>query len=250
MNVRESSESFAALFENAGGGKSVTSKRLRRGESVDVKEMGIGKDAVFVDVGGRQEGTIDRIELLSDKGDLMVEVGSSVNCVVTETGDRIKLSPSFVRKKSEHGTIEDEGETVMVPRASGGPLLVEGATVRGTVTGAERYGVFMQIEGTHGGKGRGLIPTAETATPRGADLRKLFATGSPIEAKIIKIEEDGKIRLSIKALGEDAERKQYEEYAGAESGTPKDEKQKGGGERIRGFGTLGDLLSKAQKKTK
>ncbi len=256
MGDSDPKESFAALFETtAGATRGKRSRRLSRGERLDVKVVEIGRDAVFLDIGEKQEGYIDKVDLLAPDGTLMAKVGSSISAVVADTdGERVRFSPVVVRRESEMSTIEDGGEVVNIPRAKAGPLLIEGARIRGSVTGVERYGIFVQIEGTHGSKGRGLVPTAETATPRGADLRKLFPVGTPLEAKILAIAEDGKIRLSIKALAEDDERREFQAYsakqeqpAGGAPG-PAGNKPAPKKEQVRGFGTLGDLLSKSNKK--
>jgi small subunit ribosomal protein S1 len=130
--------------------------------------------------------------------------------------------------------------------------VVQGARVKGKVTGVERYGVFVQIAGTHGRNGRGLVPSMETATPRGADLKKHFSVGQEVEAKILAVDETGKIRLSISALGADDERAMFEAFksTGTTGAAPAAGQQApGGGARKekpapRGFGTLGDMLGK------
>jgi predicted RNA-binding protein with RPS1 domain len=94
-----------------------------------------------------------------------------------------------------------------------------------------------------------LIPTAETATPRGADLHKAFPIDAEVEAKIVKIEEDGKIRLSISALKVDEERSQFESFA-------KDARSQGQNGALQNpkepppkkVGTLGLLLQKNLQK--
>jgi small subunit ribosomal protein S1 len=141
------------------------------------------------------------------------------------------------------------------------PLVVEGAHIKGTVTGIERYGVFVQIAGTQGRSGRGLIPTSESATPRGSDLKKHFAVGQEIEAKIVNIEPDGKIRLSVAAIARDEERSSFEKFkegaapeAAAEAtdkpaaDTKKKPQQPAKKPEPRNFGTFGDLLGKKIKK--
>jgi small subunit ribosomal protein S1 len=252
-------ESFAALFESSDGAKRKKS-RVKRGDRLDVKVVAITTNSVFVDLGSKEEGYFERIELLDARGNLTVEVGSVIGAVVAETdGERVKLSPVFVRQKSE-SVIDAGGETVSIPAGRGGPLIVEGAVVRGVVTGVERYGVFLQIEGTQGRNGRGLVPVAETGAPRGADLRKLFPEGGAHQAKILAIQEDGKIRLSMKAAREDEERRQFEEYArsgtiepAAEGGSPAAASAGGAPAKKppakpgpRNLGTLGDLLSKTK----
>jgi len=250
MSNADETESFAALFETVGKGKAA--KRARRGDRLDVHVVAIGKDAIFVDLGEKQEGYIDRSDMPTGDGAPKIEIGTTIAAIVAESdGERLRLTPVLVRVAAKPGEIDSDGEIVQIPRARGGPLLVEGAHVRGTVSGVERYGVFVQLEGTQGRGGRGLIPTAETATPRGADLKKLFPQGAPVEAKILAIQEDGKIRLSIKALESDAEKRDFTEYA---KGEASDVPAGGGGGKTgkapapRGFGTLGDLLSKSAPK--
>ena len=262
MGSADDKESFASLFESTEGAKRKRAQ-VRRGDRLDVKVVAISQTAVFVDLGGKEEGYFERVDLLDSRGNLTVEVGTSIGAVVAETdGERIRLSPVFVRNKTD-SVIGDGPEAVALPGKTG-PLLVEGSIVTGVVTGVERYGVFVQIDGTRGRNGRGLVPTAETGAPRGADLRKLFPDGAPCSAKILAIQEDGKIRLSIKAARDDEERRDFEEYARAEreggAAEPTDAAPPGaashkpipppkrGAPAPRNLGTLGDLLSRTAKK--
>jgi small subunit ribosomal protein S1 len=258
-------ESFAALFE-VEGGKSRRGERLRPGERLDVKVVAVGQSAVFADLGargGKLEGFFEKSDLSDKSGKVMVEIGSSIAAVVAHVDDvagQVRLTPVFVRRSND-AVDEGAGGEVRIPVSRSGPLLVEGAHVRGTVTGVERYGVFVQIEGTQGRSGRGLVPAAETGAPRGADLRKHFPPGAVLEAKIVAIADDGKIRLSVKALVEDAERANFEAYAGGDAAEAQAAPSESGGAgaaarsagkkpapkapAVRGFGTLGDLLGGA-----
>jgi small subunit ribosomal protein S1 len=249
-------DSFAALFETSQQGRA--RPRPRRGDRLEVRVVAFSRDAVFVDLGGKQEGFFDRVDLLAQDGSLMVKEGATVSAVVVDSdGERVKLSPVFVRTAPTESLIEDGDQVVAIPRAKSGPLLLEGAHVRGAITGIERYGVFVQIAGTQGRNGRGLVPTAETATPRGADLKKHFTVGQEVEAKILAIQEDGKIRLSFKALTLDAERADFEAFRGQSSATGNEAPSEGGEKPTKGgekperkkpepksFGTLGDLFKK------
>jgi len=252
-------ESFAALFEGSQTGR-VRPRRFRRGDRVDVKVVAVGRDAVFVDLGEKQEGFIDGAEVLGADGKFSVSVGTSLSCaVVRDDGERVQLSPIFVRTPVAESSIDvGGGETVSIPRARSGPLLIEGAHVRGTISGIERYGVFVQITGTQGRSGRGLVHVAETGAPRNADLNKLYTVGAEVEAKILAIQEDGKIRLSFKALSADAEREDFEAYNKTRDGgdqeatadVAKADGSKGKPPKPRPppvpktLGTLGDLLAK------
>lgn len=251
---QKSSESFASLFEQSAGAKQGKPRRFEVGEKLDVSIVAVTQQAVFADLGRKQEGFFERVEMCDGEGKLLVEVGSRVNAVVQsidgKTG-QVRLSPVFIRAKSEEpeGLSAPLGAAVLEASAPGkaAPVLVEGARVKGTVTGIERFGVFVQLAGTQGRSGRGLVPVSETGTPRGADLKKHFAAGQEIEVKILKIDESGKIRLSVSALKGDEERGEFEAYSKAE----RERAEKGAGpekrEVVRGFGTLGDLF---QKKTK
>lgn len=111
-----------------------------------------------------------------------------------------------------------------------GPSVTIGAIVQGTVDRIEPYGVFLQLDGTRGRVGRGLIPNAELGTPRGADTRKLFPIGTKLTAKVLETGE-GKLKLSLRAVKEDEERAQYDGYR---------EKAQSAGK----LGTFADLLNK------
>lgn len=84
-----------------------------------------------------------------------------------------------------------------------------GAVVTGAVERIETYGVFVQIDGTKGRAGRGLVPQAELGVPRGTDLRKAFPEGTKVTAKVLETGE-GRLRLSIKGAKDAEERADYE----------------------------------------
>ncbi|AGP36427.1 RNA-binding protein [Sorangium cellulosum] len=241
-----SKESFASLFEQSEGAGKQRRRQYHTGETVEVTVVAIAREAVFADLGGKQEGMFERAALIDGEGKLRVAVGSRVSAVVSgvDSGTgQVRLTPVVVRASDDGAS----SLSVASPAAGGAPLLVEGARVKGKVTGIERYGIFVQIAGTSGRSGRGLVPTAETATPRAADLKKHFTVGQEVEAKILSVDESGKIRLSISALRADEERGQFESYAKAErSGDAGDKGAKQ--PTPRNFGTLGDLLAKKVKR--
>ena len=107
---------------------------------------------------------------------------------------------------------------------------VRGAVVTATVEKHERFGVFAQIAGTQGRAGLGLVPQKELGLTRGVDVRKALPVGEEIRAKVIDATE-GRIRLSIRAALEDAERAVYDTYRHEQA-------------KNASMGTLGDLLKK------
>lgn len=110
--------------------------------------------------------------------------------------------------------------------------LVVGSVVKGTIERIENYGVFVQVAGAPGRSGRGLVPLSELGVPRGTDLRKTFAMGTEVTAKVLENAE-GKLKLSLRGAADDAERAEFEAVRG---GSP------------RSLGTLGDLFKNLKKK--
>lgn len=92
----------------------------------------------------------------------------------------------------------------------------------------ERFGIFVQVEGTTGRAGRGLVPMRELGVAEGTDVRKLYPEGKTFQAKVI---DTTKLALSVKAIAEDEERALVKSYQ---------EKTQAAG----GMGTFADLLGK------
>jgi small subunit ribosomal protein S1 len=92
-----------------------------------------------------------------------------------------------------------------------GPALAVGSVVSGAVDRIEPFGLFLQVDGTRGRAGRGLIPVAELGVQRGADHRKQFPVGTRLTAKVLETGE-GKLRLSVKAVQADQERAEFDGY--------------------------------------
>ncbi|MBK8259112.1 MAG: S1 RNA-binding domain-containing protein [Polyangiaceae bacterium] len=233
MSVPDSPrESFAALFESQA--QPQARKRYHTGENVEVTIVLVAREAVFADLGGKQEGMFELADLADENGVAQVKVGQRVMAQVSgvdrETG-QVRLKPVAI--KSEDG---DEAVAIATTKSSA-PLIMEGARVKGAVTGIERYGLFVQIAGTKDRAGRGLVPAQETGAPRNSDLKKLFAVGQELEVKILAVAPDGKIRMSIIALKADDEKADLTAYQKAE-----EKKRETENKPVRGFGTLGDLM--------
>ncbi len=211
-------ESFAALFEQSTRA-AAKPRRPRVGDEVEAAVIQVGKEAVFVELPGHAQAFFDALDLRGPDGAATVHPGDKIRARVADVSDegiRLELAES-VRVASEAG-----GEEPV--------KIVVGQQVSGVVDRVESYGVFLQIEGTKGRAGRGLIPVAEVGTPRGADLRKAFALGAKLHAKVVALE-DGKMRLSLKAVKDDEERKELDAF-----------REKDKGSETRGFGTLAGLL--------
>ena len=111
--------------------------------------------------------------------------------------------------------------------------VINGSVVKAKVVEIARWGVFVQVEGTSGRAGRGLIPHSELGTPHGADLRKLFPEGGEVTAKVLQ--GAPRLRLSIEAAKADAERAVFDQFKQEQAASAK-------------MGTFADLLRDKLKK--
>jgi small subunit ribosomal protein S1 len=142
-------------------------------------------------------------------------------------GERISLSVKALAPRPE-------APPDAPPRPAPPPPPRVGDLLEASVDRVEPYGVFVRFAG-----GRGLVPAAETGTPRGADLRKAFKQGAPLKVVVTAIDEQGRYRLSSSEAERAAERAEAEDYLAHSAPRPAG----------KGFGTLGDLLrAKLEKK--
>ncbi len=148
-----------------------------------------------------------------------VEVGQSLLVRVLSVDTQRKRIGLALASEGASVGAEDAGARVIV-----------GSIVEGVVEKVESWGVVVQLVGTKGRGGRASLPNAETATRPGADLRKEFPIGKKVTAKVLEAS-DSRVRISVKAAGEDAERAEFDGY-----------RQRRALEG--GMGTLGDLLKK------
>src|SRR5258706_15972107 len=111
-------ESFAALFESDAG-RTPTRRSFNVGEELDVIVVQVGRDAVFVELDGKQEGFIESKDLTGKGGELTVKIGSRVTARIVETGGRtgaVRLVPVFVRPPAS-----EEPDAVPTAAAAGAP---------------------------------------------------------------------------------------------------------------------------------
>jgi len=225
-------ESFAALFEQTGTA-APRARGPRIGDALEGVVVQVGKDAVFVDLDGRRQGFIEAVELRAPDGTMKATVGDRLRVRVVNVDDHgVRLAPTLEAAVAAGASVSLDG--------SNQPDAVKfavGQVVSGAVDRVESYGVFLQVEGTKGRAGRGLVPRSELGTARGADLRKTFPLGTKLKAKVLALEE-GKMRLSLTALKDDEERKEFEGFKGKDKQSP----------AASAFGTLGDLLRKRPSK--
>ena len=69
-----------------------------------------------------------------------------------------------------------------------------GSKVKGKVTGITNFGAFVELEN----KSTGLVHISEVADSYVKDINEHLSVGDEIQVKVINVEKDGKIGLSIK----------------------------------------------------
>lgn len=75
----------------------------------------------------------------------------------------------------------------------------EGAIYDGKVTGVKPYGVFVELV-----PGREGLCHVSEMLPKGLrDVEKKFSMGDPCKVKVLEIEDNGKLRLSMRAAAAD-----------------------------------------------
>ncbi len=140
-------------------------------------------------------------------------------------GDHVLVTVQSVDRERQRIALAPAPKGLEAGSKAPSTKLATGDVVDCIVERHERFGLFVQVKGTSGKAGRGLIPERETGTPQGTDFKKKFPIGSELKAKVI---DTGRLKLSIKALAEDEDRKVFEQY----------KKDKAG----KSLGTFGDLL--------
>src|SRR5260370_29257006 len=99
MADKPKGESFAALFESDSA-RTPKRRSFGVGEELDVVVVQLGRDAVFVELDGKQEGFIESKDLTNKDGELTAKVGSRITARVVETDGRegaVRLVPVYVR---------------------------------------------------------------------------------------------------------------------------------------------------------
>ena len=114
--------------------------------------------------------------------------------------------------------------------AAGGQRLSPGSAIEGTVERVESYGVFVKLSSG----ASALLPAAETGTPRGTDLSKLFPSGMVLALQVVGQDDRGRIRVSKVARERTDEQAEVAQYNRSQAQG--------------GFGTLGDLLNKHKRR--
>ncbi len=215
-----------SLEADAREGREATLRSLEVGKIMRGTVSGVRDFGAFVDLGGI-EGLIPASEIAHERVNVFerIAAGEPVDVQILEIKDddkgqkRITLSLKALLPAPEK------------PAPKPGTTLDIGSIVQGRVVRVESYGVFIQVNGTEGRDGRGLIPSAELDAPRGADLRKAFPENTVLTAKILE-NGGGRLKLSVRGAREALERADFDAHKDKAAASES-------------LGTFGDLLKKS-----
>ena len=128
-------EDFASIFGEFEKKQGMTSKKEpRTGDKVIGTVVSIQSDNIFIDLGSKTEGIVEREELTDDEGNLTVEVGDSIEIVVSgkdESSGTLMLGSRHARRM--HG-IEELRQA-----------FVDQHPVEGRVTGTIKGGLEVEM---------------------------------------------------------------------------------------------------------
>lgn len=111
-----------------------------------------------------------------------------------------------------------------------------GSKVQGKVTGITKFGAFVELPGGS----TGLVHISEVADSYVKDINDHLKIGDQVEVKVLNIEKDGKIRLSIKKAVDKPEGK-------TSSYTPRPRQGQGRGNDTRSKGFRSKTLSQPKE---
>jgi small subunit ribosomal protein S1 len=134
--MADQDEDFAAMLAESERGAPRT-KRPRVGDQVTGKVISIGKEAVFVDVGGKGEGELDRAEVSDPEGKLLIKLGDTVDArVVADAGGVLTLRVKLGRGPEARAELQQAQQL--------------GIPVEGVVTEVVKGGVAVDVAGVRG----------------------------------------------------------------------------------------------------
>ncbi|MCK5804954.1 MAG: mannose-6-phosphate isomerase, class I [Lentisphaeria bacterium] len=112
MAAEAGGSDFGALFEK---GLSALKTDFNVGDRIEGVVTSVGKNTVFVDVGGRADGVIDTSEFLDEEGNVAVAVGDQVKafCAARDE-DGVRLTTKMTGKVADAGLLEAHENSIPV----------------------------------------------------------------------------------------------------------------------------------------
>jgi small subunit ribosomal protein S1 len=186
-------DDFAAMFAASEQGKP-RARRPRVGDVVKGTVISISKDTVFVDLGGKAEGALERNQVTDGDGKLLVNVGGVVEArVVADSGGVLELRVKVARGPQASAELAQAAEL--------------GIPVEGLVTEVIKGGVSVDVAGV-----RGFCPASQIDARFVEDLAGFI--GQRLQFRITRYEPNprgGNVVLSRRALLEEDNERRAEE---------------------------------------
>lgn len=178
-------DDFASMFADSERDKP-RAKRPKVGDLLKGKVVSVGKDAVFVDLGGKAEGQLDREQVSDREGKLLVKVGDVVEArVVADSGGVMSLRTKLGRGPEARAELAQAQDL--------------GIPVDGTVTEVIKGGVSVDVAGV-----RGFCPASQVDNRFVEDLS--VYVGQKLTFRVTRYEGRNLV-LSRRALLEEAQEK-------------------------------------------
>jgi small subunit ribosomal protein S1 len=134
--MADDEEDFAAMLAASEAGVKRT-KRPKVGDTVTGKIISLGKDTVFVDLGGKAEGTLERSQISDPEGKLLFKVGDTIEARVgSDAGGVFALRVKVGRGPEARAELQQAAEL--------------GIPVDGVVTEVIKGGVSVDVAGVRG----------------------------------------------------------------------------------------------------
>jgi len=197
---------------------------FKEGDILRGKVSRVADYGAFVEVAPGVDGLVHISEMSYERVTdprTVVKEGDPVDVLVLGMDDRSRRISLSIKEAAAKQWVADQG---------GGEKtrLEVGQVLKGIVENSKSYGVFVRLPQLGTGV-RGLLPVEELKDSEKGDLKKKFPQGKEVQVEIIAIDEEGRIRLSQRAIKEREDREDYEKFL---------EKQ----DRSESLGTFGELL--------
>ncbi|NVB78948.1 MAG: 30S ribosomal protein S1 [Kofleriaceae bacterium] len=181
----DNDEDFAAMFAESERDKP-RAKRPKIGDLVKGKVISISKEAVFVDLGGKAEGQLEKDQVSDKDGKLLVKVGDTIEArVMSDAGGVLSLRTKLGRGPEARAELQQAQEL--------------GIPVEGLVTEVVKGGLSVDVAGV-----RGFVPASQIDNRFVDDLSKFV--GQKLTFRITRYEPRNLV-LSRRALLEEEQEK-------------------------------------------
>ncbi len=187
-NFDENKEDFASLYENSFSNMDA----LEPGQQLETTVVSISGDSIFLELGGKSEGILDRAELTDSEGNTTVKEGDQIKAFFLET-----------KNGEKHFTTKISGEkagSAVLEQAFESKIPVEGSVEKEIKGGFE-----IKV-----GEARAFCPYSQMGMKRIENPQEYI--GQQLTFKILEYSENGRnILVSNRAILEEEHNKKVEE---------------------------------------